>query len=176
MAVKTKAAILAEIATLLASNIQIPASDLRTVLNDIVDSYPDGSSYQSLIFNFTQVGTSTPEFKDINGDNNPFINTTGATLTWARVSAGVYAVESNISLFDKATFWMGTFHQMQGGTNTWSIPLYGAGGINGFIYANIENSTTLKIRSANSSAVLTELSTLLGSTDPISFPEIKIFV
>tara|TARA_R110002073_G_scaffold268114_1_gene431348 strand:+ start:9 stop:476 length:468 start_codon:yes stop_codon:yes gene_type:complete len=47
------------------------------------------SSYVALI---TQVNTDAPTAKILQ-------NTTGATLTWARTSAGVFTVTSNISVF-----------------------------------------------------------------------------
>ena len=47
------------------------------------------SSYVALI---TQVNTSAPTAKILQ-------NTTGATLTWARTSAGIFTVTSNISVF-----------------------------------------------------------------------------
>lgn len=54
------------------------------------NSYSLGySSYVALI---TQVNTDAPTAKILQ-------NTTGATLTWARTSAGVFTVTSNISVF-----------------------------------------------------------------------------
>ena len=47
------------------------------------------SSYVALI---TQVNTDAPTAKILQ-------NTTGATLTWARTSAGIFTVTSNISVF-----------------------------------------------------------------------------
>jgi len=61
MAVKTKAQLLAEVASLLADNTtgDISALDVRTCLNDIIDSASYGGKkvYKTLL---TQTGTSAP--------------------------------------------------------------------------------------------------------------------
>lgn len=84
MAVKTKAAILAEIASLLADNTtgDISASDIRTCLNDIVDSYPEGGAkvYKALL---TQSGTNAPVATVL-------VNTLSGTPVWTRSSEGAY--------------------------------------------------------------------------------------
>lgn len=84
MAVKTKAAILAEISTLLASNIQIPASDLRTCLNDIVDSYFD-APYKKYVALLTQSGTDAPVATVLE-------NTLSGTPVWSYSDVGEYVL------------------------------------------------------------------------------------
>lgn len=84
MAVKTKAQILAEITSLFADNTtgDISASDLRTVCNDIVDSYLD-APYLEYEATLTQSGSSAPVATVLK-------NTLGGTLVWARSTDGVY--------------------------------------------------------------------------------------
>ena len=134
-----------------------------------------GLNYKSLIFNFSQTSTNDPVFVDKDANNLPFLNTTGATFTFPRTGAGVYDLTSSIALFDKNKFHMGVFHQQQGGTRTWFIPLIGATGLEGYIYANIVNDFILRLRCIDSSLTPADISTVIGSGNPISFPEIKIF-
>lgn len=79
MAVKTKAQILAEIASLLADNTtgDISAQDVRTVVNDITDSYED----------IITAGTTSQYWRgDKSWQNLPLLEVTG-TLTAAQINA-----------------------------------------------------------------------------------------
>ena len=84
MAVKTQAQLLAEVASLLADNTtgDISASDVRTCLNDIIDSASYGGSkvYKALL---TQTGTDAPVATVL-------VNTLSGTPVWSYDSAGAY--------------------------------------------------------------------------------------
>ena len=84
MAVKTQAQLLAEVASLLADNTtgDISASDVRTCLNDIIDSASYGGSkvYKALL---TQSGTSAPVATVL-------VNTLSGTPVWSYDSSGYY--------------------------------------------------------------------------------------
>jgi hypothetical protein len=107
MAVKTKAQILSEISTLLADNTSgdISANDVRTVVNDITDSYEDlitagttsqywrgDKTWQTLSTNYLiysvkilQEGTTAPSITIAK-------NTLGFVPTWSRISTGIYKI------------------------------------------------------------------------------------
>lgn len=109
MAVKTKAQILSEISTLLADNTtgDISANDLRTVVNDITDSYENlitagttsqywrgdktwqtlPTNYQIYAVKLFQESTNAPSVTIAQ-------NTLGFTPTWVRVSTGVYKINN----------------------------------------------------------------------------------
>ena len=84
MAVKTKAAILAEIASLIADNTtgDISASDIRTCLIDITDSYFD-APYKKYVALLTQTGTSAPVATVLE-------NTLSGTPVWSYDGVGEY--------------------------------------------------------------------------------------
>ena len=86
MAVKTKAQILAEIASLLADNTtgDISASDIRTCLNDITDSYFD-APYKKYVALFSQSSLDAPTATILE-------NTLSGTPTLSYSSAGVYYI------------------------------------------------------------------------------------
>jgi hypothetical protein len=104
MAQKTKAQILAEIASLLADNTtgDISASDVRTVVNDITDSYEDliTAGTTSQYWRGDKTWQTLPSYKIYaakmyqTSTNAPVMtvaqNTLGFNPTWSRVSAGVY--------------------------------------------------------------------------------------
>lgn len=84
MAVKTKAQLLAQVASLLADNStgDISALDVRTCLNDIIDSASYGGKkvYKALL---TQTGTNAPVATILE-------NTLSGTPVWSYDAVGVY--------------------------------------------------------------------------------------
>lgn len=86
MAVKTQAQLLAEVASLLADNTtgNISALDVRTCLNDIIDSANYGGSkvYKALL---TQSGTSAPVATVL-------VNTLSGTPVWSYDYVGGYVL------------------------------------------------------------------------------------
>tara|TARA_R110000823_G_C15588575_1_gene463957 strand:+ start:102 stop:569 length:468 start_codon:yes stop_codon:yes gene_type:complete len=94
------------------------------------------SSYVALI---TQVNTDAPTAKILQ-------NTTGATLTWARTSAGIFTVTSNISVFtaDKTIVFANC-----GDDNT-------ASGDPDIIWARTSNTVLTITASAGLNSVLTD--------------------
>lgn len=84
MAVKTQAQLLAQVASLLADNTtgDISANDVRTCLNDIIDSANYGGSkvYKALL---TQTGTNAPVATVL-------VNTLSGTPVWSYVGVGDY--------------------------------------------------------------------------------------
>jgi hypothetical protein len=89
MAVKTKAQILAEIASLIADNTtgDISALDMRTVFTDITDSYFD-APYKKYVALISQSGTNAPV---------PTIleNTLGVVPVWSYGAVGEYYLDYN---------------------------------------------------------------------------------
>lgn len=86
MAVKTQAQLLAQVASLLADNTtgDISALDVRTCLNDIIDSASYGGKkvYKALL---TQTGTSAPVATVL-------VNTLSGTPVWSRTGIGAYVL------------------------------------------------------------------------------------
>jgi hypothetical protein len=84
MAVKTQAQLLAQVASLLADNSSgdISALDVRTCLNDLIDSASYGGKkvYKALL---TQTGTAAPVAIVLE-------NTLSGTPVWSRSSKGIY--------------------------------------------------------------------------------------
>lgn len=84
MAVKTQAQLLAQVASLLADNTtgDISANDVRTCLNDIIDSANYGGSkvYKALL---NQTGTNAPVATVL-------VNTLSGTPVWSRSGIGQY--------------------------------------------------------------------------------------
>ncbi len=94
MAVKTQAQLLAEVASLLADNTtgNISALDVRTCLNDIIDSASYGGTkvYEVLL---TQTGTNAPTIvSNGTGANTPFVNTLNGTPVLSYSTVGRYLV------------------------------------------------------------------------------------
>jgi len=175
MAVKTKAAILAVIAALLADNTagDISASDMRTCLNDITDSYFD-ASYKLLTWNMIQVGTSAPEFRDASGANNPLINTFGEVPVLSRLSAGIYKLTVVAALFDKYKLNL-PYSVTLGATGALAMTIIDAGGVGGYIYIARESDYIIRITCVTDAFVVADISSIL-SNDVISMPDIKSFV
>lgn len=134
-----------------------------------------GINYKSIIFNFAQSGASNPVFYDQNANPNCFVNNTGAVLTLTRSSLGVYDLTSDLPIFDKYKVHIGLFHQKQGATLTAAIPLFGSVGVEGFLYLNVVSDYVIRIRCVDASFTPDDISSVVGSSNPISFPEIKIF-
>ena len=175
MAVKTKAQILAEIASLLADNTtgDISASDLRTCLNDITDSYFD-APYKKLVFNMRQTGTSAPVFVDTAGADNPLENTLGETPTWSRASAGVYKLTAVNPIFDKSKLNWGTAVTV-GSTGALAFTIIDAGGVGGYVHLARETDYILRITCMDDLFVATDLSSIL-TNDVLCMPEIRSYV
>ena len=145
MAIKTKAQILAEISSLLADNTtgDISAQDVRTVVNDITDSYEDiitaGTTSQywrgdKTWQNFpTNEVTGTLSAAQINA-----LDTTDVTLLSAPGANKYYVIESC------------AFHYKSGGTgftinNTDLVIVYGTSGVGILFpipYANLQSTTS----------------------------------
>lgn len=175
MAVKTKAQILAEIASLLADNStgNISALDIRTCLNDITDSYFD-ANYKNLVFNMKQTGTSVPVFVDTAGANNPLQNSLGETPTWGRTAAGLYTLTVVAPLFDKSKLHLNGCVSV-GTTATLAATIIDAGGVGGYVYFARATDYVLNIYSVTDAFVLADLSTIL-TNDVFCFPEIRSYV
>ena len=174
MAVKTKAQILAEIASLLADNTtgDISASDIRTCLNDITDSYFD-APYKKLVWNIKQIGTSSPVFVDTAGANNPLENTLGEVPTLTRTGTGVYKMEVVAALFDKSKLnILGCL--TVGSTGALAMTIIDAGGVGGYLYLYREDDYTLTIRCVTDAFVLADISTIL-TNDVLCMPELRVY-
>jgi len=106
MAVKTKAQLLAQVASLLADNSSgdISALDVRTCLNDIIDSASYGGKkvYKALL---TQTGTDAPVATVLE-------NTLSGTPVWSYVGVGDY----NLTLAGEWTSQKTGVIPPQGGT------------------------------------------------------------
>jgi len=175
MAVKTKAQILAEIASLLADNTtgDISASDIRTCLNDIVDSYAD-APYLKLVCNIKQLSTSAPVFVDVAGAENPLENTLGEVPVWSRTSAGIYKLTTVAPLFDKAKLNV-PYSVTIGSTSTIVMTLIDAGGVAGYLYFDRETDYILRLTCVTDAFVPADISSIL-SNDVICLPEIRSYV
>lgn len=175
MAVKTKAQIKAEIATLFADNSSnaITEAYLRTVCNDIVDSYFD-APYLKLVPNIQQSGTSAPIFVDSAGANNPLENTLGEVPTWSRTSAGIYKMTTVAALFTQNALHF-PYCVAVGSTSSIVMPLIDGGGLAGYIYLNRETDYIIRLTCVDETLTPTELSTLITS-GTLCLPEIRSYI
>ena len=171
MAVKTKAAILAEIATLLATNgtNAISASDVRTCLNDITDSYFD-APYMTLVMTISQAA-GTPALSVLE-----LANTTGTTITSARSSAGIYTLTSSSAIFDKTKINI-PYGTTTSASKSVAVALYSGGASpSGYVYFVQNTTSILKIFTVNAAGAATDLNSLIGTDEKIYLPEVRIYV
>lgn len=143
MAVKTQAQLLAQVASLLADNTtgDISALDVRTCLNDIIDSASYGGSkvYKALL---TQTGTSAPVATVL-------VNTLSGTPVWSRDSDGSY----KLTLASEFTIGKTYFPQP---------PNTGSGGSGKEFVAEANYSANEVYLSAYNGGVLTDVFTYLA--------------
>jgi len=166
MAVKTKAQLLAEVASLLADNTtgDISALDVRTCLNDIIDSASYGGKkvYKALL---TQSGTSAPVATVLE-------NTLSGTLVWTRASAGNYSGTLTGEFVHNKTYVYGMIDYYDQGQAL--IPISDGAAIIGYYSVFITDPNSIDVEVFNATFTNVDLSTLLG-TSSICLPPIEVY-
>jgi len=168
MAVKTKAQLLAEVASLLADNTtgDISASDVRTCLNDIIDSASYGG-YSSAILQLAQTNVSTPVLRELS-------NNFAATWTTTYSGVGDYMLVQNGAFADLTKVWIsGMSIDITGGFM--ALPIISSGSISGYLEIHVYNSDKLIIKVYDSATNPSNLSDLTGDGKYISLPEIRVY-
>lgn len=131
-------------------------------------------NYKNLVFKWRQTSTDIPVFVDASGNNNPLENTLGQVPVWGRTSAGIYTLTGTGSIFDKYRLWISTFTQ-QSTSSFWFSNIHdGTGVLVGHLYMHT-NDNVITIRVVDVALNPVDLSTLVPSGNPLTFPEIRVY-
>jgi hypothetical protein len=122
--------------------------------------------YKAYVASISQTGTDAP-VATVLYNNLPL-----GTPVWTRVSAGIYRATLTGSFLEAKTHI--SFGVSLGATRTIAQVLYGATGIEGYIYFDRESDNILRLTTTSALNVPTEISTLIG-TGLIMLPEVRVY-
>ena len=123
--------------------------------------------YAAYVVSITQAGTAAPS-PTVLYNNLPL-----GTPTWSRVSAGIYRATLTGSFLEAKTHI--AFGVSLGASTSIAQVLYGATGVEGYIYFDRESDNVLRLTTVSAATNLpTEISTLIG-TSLIMLPEVRVY-
>lgn len=122
--------------------------------------------YKAYVASITQSGTDAPVATVLQS------NLLQGTPVWSRTAAGIYKLTLTGAFLEAKTSL--PFGVTVGATATVAQVIYGATGIEGYIYFNRESDNVLRLQTNNALNVPTEISTLIG-TGIIMLPEVRVY-
>lgn len=125
------------------------------------------TGYYAYVASITQSGTSAPT-PTVLYNNLPL-----GTPSWSRVSAGIYRATLNGSFLESKTHM--NFGVSIGAVTAPAMVLFGATGIEGYVYFDRESDNILRLTTVSAATNLpVELSTIIGSAI-VMLPEVRVY-